>query len=541
MRLFSATFRSTVAVAGIMALGCTGGCGSSSETIKDFPQVQLENLGPEVNSPYDDYSPSVSYDGQVLLFTSKRPAPGSIDQGDDIWMARRSASGWIEAEYLSGSVNTENDEGAPFVDITELVVYFVECDAEDAVGGCDIYRARYVDGRLEQVQNLGKPINSEYWDSQPFISNDGQYFLFASDRPGGYGGTDLYVSKKLRNGRWGRPKNLGSVINSSGDEKSPFLSPDGTTLYFASDGHGGVGGMDLMIALRNTRSRVWKWNSPVNIGTPINSSADELFFSVSAEEDTIYLASSRTGTRGGLDIFAAFPNPYKDTTRYQWFIVGRVGDSATATPLPMATVRIHNQDSGENVELVTDRMGAYRFRIRPGNRLKITAQAKGYSAKTLVVNVPRNMRFREYRKNILLPSLGQSSSQIATVETSVDTTTSFVIHFDFDKADIRDDAVRVLDRVLAVLKEKPGAEVYLEAHTDDMGTELYNLRLSRKRGAAVVRYFAHRGINRSRFKVTAYGEVKPVAPNETEEERERNRRVEIRIVDPPSTSMDSAP
>jgi len=296
-----------------------------------------------------------------------------------------------------------------------------------------------------------------------------------------------------------------------------------------------------MIALRNTRSRVWKWNPPVNIGTPINSSADELFFSVSAEEDTIYLASSRKGTLGGLDIFAAFPNPYKDTTRYQWFIVGRVGDSATATPLPGATLHIYNYGSGEEVERVTDRMGSYRYRIRPGSRLKLTAKANGYETRTLSVKVPVNMRFREYRKNILLPSSGQSIPGSTTGETGLDSTALFVIHFDFDKAEIRSDAARVLDQVLAMLKEEPDAEVYLDAHTDDMGTELYNLRLSRKRGAAVVRYFAERGINRSRFRVTPHGEVMPVVPNETDEAREKNRRVEIRFLNASSASVRTRP
>ncbi|NOY07135.1 MAG: OmpA family protein [Chlorobi bacterium] len=529
MKRFTLGTRTRVTLLGILALMFAAGCGSSTESIRNFSYVKVVNLGPQINSPYDDYSPFVSYDGKLLLFTSKRPAPGGIDQQDDLWMAKRSRTGWSMAEYMSGSINTENDEGAPFIDVSGQVVYFVECDAEDAVGGCDIYKARFVNGRLEQVQNLGKPINSEYWDSQPFVSNDGQYFLFASDRPGGFGGTDLYVSKKLRNGRWGKPRNLGPVINSNGDEKSPFLSPDGTTLYFASDGHGGVGGMDLMIALRNTRSRVWKWNEPVNIGTPINSAADELFFSVSAEEDTIYLASSREGSLGGLDIFAAFPNPYKDTTRYQWFIVGRVGDSVTATPLPGAMVRIYNRDSGEDVELATDRTGSYRFRIRPGSRLKLTAQANGYATRTLEVNIPRDLRFREYRKNILLPPGGKVKSAAASDEVALDSTALFVVHFDFDKANIRSDAARVLDKVIAILKEEPETEVYLDAHTDDMGTELYNLRLSRKRGAAVVRYFAAHGINRSRCKVTAHGEVLPAIPNQTEEAREKNRRVEIRF------------
>lgn len=492
-------------------------CTASRDTaIPSYPNVNVTNLGEGVNSKYDDYAPVLFSGSQKLLFTSNRSLPDGTPHGDDFWIAERLQSNWTNATNVL-EINSEKDEGGACISSDGKTAFFVECWTKDGFGDADIYSASIVEGKWEKIKNLGKGINTKYWDSMPFISADGSELYFASDRPGGYGGTDIYISKLLRSGAWGEPRNLGSDINTSDDEKSPILSPNGEMLYFASNGLGGVGGFDIYIS-KLVRNR---WSNPQNAGTPINSSADELYFSLSAEEDTIYISSSRSGGFGRFDLWMTDRNPFKDSARYEFYVTGRVIDSVTNRSVINATLHIDNKANGETFTLASGANGQYRFRTNLGVSYDLQATAKGYHETRTYFAVPKKLSYAEFRKNISINPI--------IVEKPETTAVPFIMFFDFDQADIRDDAKPVLDRTVIEVKKYATCEILIDAHTDERGTEAYNIDLSRERGASVSEFLASHGIPVEWISITPHGEVLPIATNETDEGRQKNRRVEIRI------------
>ena len=235
-------------IATALLLSACGGIPAGQ--LMDHDGVVAENLGEEVNSETDDYAMFLHSDR--LYFTSDRPTAEGYIQGDDLWFTDRDRVAWSRSLNYGGKVNTQRDEGAPFITADGEWIYFVMCDTEDGLGDCDIYAARMdFNGKWQEIRNLGDKVNSKYWDSQPFLSPDGEYLYFSSDRPGGEGGCDIWRSKRLRSGRWGTPRNLGEVVNSGGDEKAPTIAPNGEDLFFTSDGHPGLGGYDLYQAAPN--------------------------------------------------------------------------------------------------------------------------------------------------------------------------------------------------------------------------------------------------------------------------------------------------
>ncbi|MDX9759828.1 MAG: OmpA family protein [Bacteroidota bacterium] len=503
-------------------------CGSlSPDMIQEHPGVVAENLGPDVNSPEDDFAMFV--DRERMYFTTNRPTHEGYIQGDDIWFTDREGAGWTKALNYGGKINTTRDEGAPFVTADGEDVYFVQCWTEDGLGDCDIYVAKMdYNGKWQQITNLGDKINSKDWDSQPFISPDGEYLYFASDRDGGYGGTDIWRSKRLRSGKWGTPKNLGPEINTGGDEKSPMVAPNGIDLFFSSTGHEGLGGYDLY---RSSETKNDRWTPAQNVGRPFNSAADDMFWVLSAQEDTVYIASSRTGGEGGLDIHSVWPNPYKDTTRYIYYVRGMVYDTVTTMAVSKAVIRVQPEKGAEFV-LRPGGNGRYQFRTELGRNYRMTASAEGYESATVEVNVPSRLSYNEYRKSIGLSPIAAKVPDVVPADTPGEEYP--VTYFEFDKSNVRpeyrEELKRVFDADIAPLVTAAAPfTVTLDAHTDDRGTEQYNYNLSRRRGAAVSKVLRDFGVPLENIRINAYGETRPVVPGEDEEAHSRNRRVELTI------------
>lgn len=492
--------------------------------VETHPRVQIANLGAEVNSASDDYAST--YNDNRLLFTSNRPTAEGYIHGDDIWFSDRERNAWSKSLDLGGTVNSELDEGAPCIPRDGSTVYFVQCWTDDGLGDGDIYMANFTTrGQWQGMRNLGDAVNSRSWDSHPFLSGDGEDLYFASNRPGGYGGTDIWVSKKMRSGKWAPPRNLGPVINTSGNEKAPMLAPNGNDLFFSSDGHPSLGGFDLFISTNTKKG----WGAPRNIGMPFNSPGDDLFFRLSAEEDTVFISSNREGGYGGMDLYLLSPNPFKDTTRYVYYLAGAVVDSATSMGIAGARLSIRGGD-GETREFTADRSGRYRLRTHPDEQFELSATAPNYEPRTIRFKIPPTLSYNEYRKSIALPSI----ASIEAEKPDTGDVPNLIVYFDFDKYDLRPQEQQSLGTFFSgelkpLLDAKQEFDLKLDAHTDDTGSEDYNLRLSRRRGAAVAGFLAKRGIPRSGIETNAYGETRPATANESEEGRQKNRRVEITI------------
>ncbi len=496
-----------------------GACSSTHDiAVPNHPDVTVVNLGQAVNSDEDDYAPALTDASRTLIFTSNRRAPDGSRRGDDFWKATRQSTGWNNAAEIP-EINSDNDEGGAYITPDGATVYFVECWTKDGFGDADIYTAKIAGGKWEKIRNLGKTINTKYWESMPYLSPDGTELYFSSDRPGGYGGTDLYVSKLLRDGNWGPPKNLGPEINTAGDEKSPVVSPGGDRLYFSSNGHGGAGGMDIFVS-RFARN---KWSAPVNAGTPINSPGNDLYFVLSPEEDSLFISSDREGGMGRLDLWVADHNPFKDTTRYEFFVAGRVIDTVAERNVSGALLLCENLSTRESFRLTSGLSGNFRFKTRPGSEYAVKVSREGYHDASVTFKVPEFLSYSEYRRNIPVAPIVVAKPETAAAQAYS------TVYFDFDKSEIRPDAAVVLDSLLGALKALPAFSLQLDAHTDDWGTEKYNWLLSRSRGASVSRYLSDRGVPVENIAVTPHGELQPASENADEAGRQKNRRVEIRV------------
>lgn len=263
-----------------------------------------ENLGAAVNSVDDDYLPAITADGTTLIFTRRSPRTAATTahtpEEEDFFLSRRDSSGvWSMAERMPSPVNTTDNEGAQCISYDGRIMLFTACGRRDGTGRCDLYQSVWHNDHWGKPRNMGPAVNTGHWESQPSLSVDGKELYFVSDRPGGYGGTDIWVCRR-HDGGWRTPENLGPTVNTAGNEAGPFIHYDNQTLYFSSTGHIGMGGSDLFVCRRQVDG---SWGEPQNLGYPVNTESDESRLVVSADGRTAYFASDQLGGMGKNDIY----------------------------------------------------------------------------------------------------------------------------------------------------------------------------------------------------------------------------------------------
>lgn len=517
------------------------GCSSSEGNIAATTEGKLENLGQTVNSAYNDYAPAVSANG-TLFFTTRRLNPKRVDFGDDVYRVNHIGKDWEKPQYLSESVNTPESQGAISITPDERQLYYAECSRPDGYGSCDIYMAEWNEKGTEwgEPKNLDNPdgtdlrrnrpsddfarLNTSYWEAQPSIAPDGKSLYFCSDRPGGFGGTDLWVSRKDENGKWGRPSNLGPDINTKGDERTPYIAFDGRTLYYASDGFPdgepakSAGEFDIYVS----RYQGSRWTKPLNLGFPINSRDDEAFISSTLSGDTLYFASNRANGFGGFDLYMLIGNPFPQMPVI--LVRGVITDAKTGAPLAGTPITVENYGTGESiVQYQSLESGQYLFPLPAGNVYRISAEHQGYLFKSEVFEVPEMTLYKRLVRDIALEPI--------PTKITVPLKTSLTVLFDFDKADLRPESKPELERAIRFINQNPGKKFEISAHTDALGTDEYNLDLSERRASAVKDYLTQHGVNEGIIIAKGYGESQPIDTNETPEGRQRNRRVELRVIE----------
>ncbi len=471
-------------------------------------EVRIATLGISAAGA-DDFAPAALRGGEDILFTSTRSGEQRL------WRASRNDDGWSTPVTESAALEHARQIGVATLtpDGTFMIFAATDWDGEDAdaaQGRTDLYSAELVRGRWSNIRNLGPNVNSGAWESQPSLAGDGSTLYFASDRSGGLGGTDIYVSVR-NDGEWSRAVNLGAAVNTPADELSPSIAPDGKSLFFASNGHGGVGGFDLFVA-GGGGDRGTGWGAIRNLGTPINSPADDFYFVSLPNSTNAYFVSDRGGD---MDVMVAYPNPFPAEAMVA--VAGIVSDAATHTPVA-AKITVTDLASGEVAATYTtdDRTGGYYVLLARGHRYSLTATAADYIFYSDEYSVAPNAPGREVRKNI---DLNRASGG----------TVRLLVFFDYDRDELRNESRPELNRAAEFLRSHPQLHAEIAGHTDSVGSPAYNRGLSRNRAEAVRRFLVTQGIDAARLSAGGYGEEQPVDDNGTDDGRARNRRVEMRV------------
>jgi outer membrane protein OmpA-like peptidoglycan-associated protein len=467
-----------------------------------------KNLGDSINSPQSEYYPSLSIDDSLLVFTRRT---GSTRE--DFMESNFIKGNFSRAKEIRGDINSEPYKGAITVAADGTWLIFAG-NFKKGMGDFDIYISYLTDDGWSEPENMGPAVNSEYWDSSPCLSPDNRVLYFSSNRPGGYGGKDLYYSIRSATGRWSAAKNMGKDINSAGDETAPYIHADNQTLYFTSDGLPGYGGTDLFICKKDSAGN---WGKPENLGYPINTIENEGSICVSSNGSTAYYASDRADSRGGLDLYQFTLRedikPFKTL-----YVKGKITDARNNKGLPCAIELIDNNNTKTVMRIQADENGKYFIPLPSGKDYTFTVNRKGYFFYSQLYELSKKMPDSTYQKDIALQPLAANAS--LTLKN---------IQFNLNSFELLPVSHIELNKLVETLNDNPTLHIQIVGHTDNTGDENYNQTLSQKRARAVAQYLADNGIDVKRFSYKGIGATKPVADNNTEEGKALNRRTEIII------------
>jgi tetratricopeptide (TPR) repeat protein/flagellar motor protein MotB len=490
-------------------------CRVALDSIQFLNIASVQNLGSNINTKGDEYFPFLSNDENTIFYTSRK----NEEADENLFLSSRPKGEWRIGEAQS-RFNTDENEGMISLVRDGRRLFFTACQRPAVLGQCDIWEAAFDGHNIENPQPVTGYANSGKWDSQASVSCDGNTLYFASNRDGGLGGTDIWVSQRQPDGRWAEPVNPGENINTSGDEEAPFITNDGKVLYFSSTGHLGLGEQDLFMSRLDDKGG---WSSAVNLGMPVNSAARELGFFLSADGKTGYFASNRSGGQGGMDIYK-FTIPEALFTDPITYFEGYVRDSITRLPVP-CTVHIKNRSF-----VKTDADGRFFLCLDAGDSLYFEIKEPDYHLHRNFLIVPNWNNRTAYKKDFLLDPLFRLpvySGELATATTPPNPTAfhtelKHIVLFEFDKAELKADMMKKLDAFLAsVLSGKPVQNVEIIGYADDIGKDAYNLVLSEKRAKAVGVYLKEKGIRVDRIYIEGKGETY------NNKEKWENRKVEV--------------
>lgn len=472
-------------------------------------KFEPQNMGDSINSTVSEYFPALTIDGQKLVYTRRVK-----NFNEDFFESSRSSTGWSSSYSLPGSINTQSNEGAQNISQDGQWLIFTGCNFPDSYGSCDLYISFLTNEGWSPAENLGRNVNTEAWESAPSLSPDKRDLYFASNREGGYGGSDIYVTHRLPNGSWTMPENLGPAINTAGNESCPFIHADNQSLYFTSNGHPGYGGDDLFVTRKSSTT---KWSVPENLGYPVNTIENEGSMIVSADGKSAYYASDRSDSRGGLDLYMFELRSDLRPAKTLW-VSGKVFDKKTSKGLPSA-VELTDLRTGELLSKVqTDETGNYLVTLPVGRDYAFNVNRKGYLLFSENFSLSLNPDSTYHIDIPLQPITAEASVVLRN------------IFFDNKQSDLKPESAIELDQVVRLLKDNPSVRIEIQGHTDNVGKPSDNIALSNARAKSVIDYLVTKGIDKGRLTFKGLGESRPIASNDTEAGRSQNRRTEMRIL-----------
>ncbi len=488
-------------------------CKLAGEMVKEPIDLEYSNPGNIINYSGTNYNAVVSDDGRIMIYMAKKPFYAAI------MMSEKVRGFWSEPVVLNPQVGSDGNLMVTGISRNGKELYLA---SDDPVNG-DIYVSRFLDGKWKKAVPLGKNINSEYNETHASLSGDGQTLYFTSDRPGGQGGLDLYYSRLSNDGEWSGARNMGKTINTRYNEESPFTTRDGEILYFSSEGHAGMGGYDIFYSTRLPSNR---WSSPANIGYPLSTTDDDLFFVPHENGETAYFSTilPETETRNIYAIRLTTDEKTEHITLYGKIILS---DNIKVLDQSFRATIIDAEKKDTIASIQPDTLaGTFEKELKPG-MYRILASGSGYHPAFKEVRILPGQRQNGIRLDIGMVPEEVESGEYLVVKS---------IMFDFDEYDLSGDAIYEMEKLYQIMKKYP--ELYIEAigHTDAIGSEEYNLKLSGLRARSVVNYLVNKGIDPERFVSKGVGESRNIARNITPsgkdlpEGRRLNRHVDIKIL-----------
>ena len=498
-------------------------CEFAINAVKNPVPFKPVNIGDSINTKNREYSPTLTADEQTFIFTVSRAKDkytnfqGSKEE-EDFYISIKNNNVWTKATKMRPPVNSHGNEGAGSISSDGKTLFFTACNRSDGYGSCDLYYSKQTGDNWTKPVNLGPHINSNKWDSQPCISSDNKTIYFASARNKGKGNMDIWETTLMPDGKWGTPVNLGDIINTKGKEMSPFIHPDGQTLYFASDGHTGMGKMDIFLSRKDKNGN---WTKPVNLGYPINTCADENNMIVNTSGEIACFSSDRFGGKGKEDLyqFLLYENirPQKVT-----YMKGIVFDSHTKTKIK-AKFELMDLETGKTiVQSFSDPVNGEFLICLPTNKnYALNVSKKEY------LFYSENFSLKNYHSKISPFLKNIPLKQIKIGETVVLKN----IFFETAKYDLKIESKIELEKLIQFLKNNPQIKIELSGHTDNTGKKDYNQNLSENRAKTVYNYLINKNITKQRLSYKGYGDTKPVDTNNTEQGKANNRRTEFKVIE----------
>jgi outer membrane protein OmpA-like peptidoglycan-associated protein len=503
-------------------------CKFAIEQMKNPKPFDPKNMGPHINTADNEYFPSITADGQLFLFTRDiKDSRSPYGHQEDFFVSIRRAGAWDPALNIGLPINTSDNEGAPSLTADGQLLIFTACEnfgdygpGRQGYGSCDIFYSQRYGEKWTKPMNLGTKINSGHWETQPSFSSDGKTLYFirgTQDFKDGSRSQDIWMAQLGEDGTWGPATKLSDKINTPDREESVFIHPDNQTLYFSSNGHVGMGGLDIYMSKRQPDG---EWGEPVNLGYPINTWAEDNSLLVGPDGKVAYFASSREGGMGGLDMYQ-FELPQDVRPEQITYMKGKVYDSRTKKPLE-ASFELVDLKTGKEIISSTSNPGNGEFLVTlPANRdyaLKVSKPGYAFYSDNFVMTGGADLN-KPFLKDVPLQP--------------IDTGTIVVlknIFFETGKFDLKEESKVELKSVIDFMNFNSKLKIELRGHTDNVGDDKSNLTLSHNRAKSVYDYLIANGIARERLTYKGYGEKVPVATNDTPEGREQNRRTEFKVI-----------
>lgn len=488
---------------------------------------------PNLSTPSDEYLFIISPDNEWAFFTRVYKEKKAVAWGEEIeekekfcFSKRRgdAISDWSEPDFDEGEplpepFNKAQNEGGATITLDNNTMVFTICtyDKTKKRSNCDLYEVHRTGSFWEDLRPLDEINTPDYWESQPSISADGNALFFVSDRPGGFGGYDIYVSYRQEDGKWSKPVNAGKNINTPANEKSPFIHSDSQTLYFSSQGWPGLGGYDIFYSRLKPDGT---WEKPQNIGYPINTREDDAGFFVSFDgKYGFFVSNNQKNGVGGWDLYY-FPLPESVKPQKITMLKGEVKKQENDKDYTNTKIEIRNLENKEVKQIPIDiETGKYVAVLPTNSKFVVTVKEPEYVYESFFVSTEEN----ETSQKVEL------QTELKPLEVGMHYTINN-IYFKYNSYELTDDSKKVLDEFVKFLNENSTIKIEIQGHTDNIGTEEFNKTLSENRAKAVYDYLVENGIAANRLKYKGYGFSKPIADNSTEEGRARNRRTEFVIL-----------